>query len=111
MALGPLPSARPAWAGTGPHDRLARLAVGLALVCGAMVVASLLITAISAAVGVDTAGIGMLLSVGVPGVLVAFVLATVAMARGERWQRVWLPLGVFPATVLSLVLAVLFLWE
>jgi len=57
------------------------------------------------------AGIGMLLVLGVSGALVALVLATVATARGERWKLLWLPLGVFPATVLYLVLAVLLLWE
>ena len=76
-----------------------------------MVAASFLITVICAAIGADTAGIGMLLIVGVPGVLVAFVLATIAKAGGEPWEQLWLPFGVFPATLLYLVLALLFLWE
>jgi len=83
----------------------------LSLVSGAMIVVSLLITVICAALGADTAGIGMLLVLGVPGSLVALVLATVATARGERWKLLWLPLGVFPATVLYLLLAAFFLWE
>lgn len=112
MAGNPFLHVAPVSAGSGrPDDGLVRRAVGLSLVCGAMVGASLLITVICAAVGVDTAGIGMLLIVGVPGVLVAFVLATIAKARGEPWKPLWLPLGVFPATLLYLVLALLFLWE
>ncbi len=94
-----------------PYSRLARWAVGLSLVSGAMIVASLLITAMCAAVGADTAGIGMLLVLGVPGALGAFVLGAVAKARHERWRLSWLPLSVFPATVLYLVLALAFLWE
>jgi hypothetical protein len=75
------------------------------------VAASLLITVICAAVGTETAGVGTLLVLGVPGALVALVLAIAAIAHGEQWKRLWAPLGLFPVSVVCLVLAALFLWE
>ena len=105
VAVGP-----PAGSGR-PHGRVSRWAVGLSLACGAMILASALIAVICAAIGADTAGIGMLLRLAVPGALAAFVLAVVAKARGERWKLLWLPLGLLPTTLLYLAVAVAFLWE
>ena len=43
-------------------------------------------------------------SVGLVGSLAAFVLAIIAKVRHERWALLWLPLCVFPAFALFLVL-------
>jgi hypothetical protein len=48
---------------------------------------------------------------GVLGSLVAFVLALVAQIRHEHWAWLWLPLGVFPAMILFVVLGEAFWWE
>lgn len=112
MTVGPLPHVAPVSAGSARRrSRLARWAVGLSLICGAMIMTSILIAVTCKVAGVDTAGMGVLLTPGVPGAAVAFVLATIARARGERWQLLRLPLALFPATALYLVLAEALLWE
>jgi hypothetical protein len=49
--------------------------------------------------------------VGLLTALAAFVLALAARIRRERWALLWLPLGVFPACVLLLVLGETLWWE
>jgi hypothetical protein len=48
---------------------------------------------------------------GVAASLVAFVLAVMAKARREAPTLLWLPLSLFPAILLFLVLGELFWWE
>jgi hypothetical protein len=75
----------PTSTGSGqPHSRRARWAVGLSLVSGVMILASIAIATICAAVGAETAGIGALLPPGAFGSLAAFVLAIVAKVRHEQ---------------------------
>jgi hypothetical protein len=45
------------------------------------------------------------------GSLAAFVLALIAKAMHERWALLWLPLCVFPAAALFLVLGEALWWE
>jgi hypothetical protein len=45
------------------------------------------------------------------GSLAAFVLAIFAKVRRERWRLLWLPLGVFPAIMLFVVLGEAFWWD
>jgi cytochrome bd-type quinol oxidase subunit 2 len=120
ISIAPLPvHVRPS-SGRRGHGRLARWAVGLSAVCGLAIAASVVSIALAYAVGVERAvedrWVGLLLvtvvlAPGVAGSLLAFVLAIVARARRERWAFLWLPLSVFPAVVLYLVLGEAFRWE
>lgn len=119
MAVAPVTGA-PVWAGSRrPHSRVAAWAVKLASVCGGAFAASAAAIALAYAVGEESAvedtWVGALLlivlSVSVLGSLAAFVLAVVAKARHENWAWLWLPLGVFPAMIVFVVLGEAFWWE
>ncbi len=101
------------------HSRLARWAVGLSAGFGAALASSIAIIASTYAVGggggIEDTWLGMLLatvaSVGVLGSLAAFGLAIVARVRRERWALLWLPLCLFPALFLFVMLGEAFWWE
>lgn len=120
MTTAPLPHRVSASAGSGgPHGRLARWAVSSSAVCGPLFAASVATVAIAYAVGaegaVEDTWLGALLAVsafcGALGSLAAFVLAIVAKVRREHWTRLWLPLSLFPAIVLFVLLGEAFWWE
>jgi hypothetical protein len=107
---------------TGPaqlRGRLARWAVGLCLVSGVTFAISSAAIAIPYAVGEGSAvednwlayALGLTAFAGLLGSLTAFVLAVVARLGPERGRLLWLPLGVFPAITLFLVLGEAFWWE
>ena len=52
-----------------------------------------------------------LLLAGVMAALAAFVLASAAIVRRERWALLWLPVSVFPAVFAFMVLGEAFWWE
>ena len=112
----------PASAGTGsrqPHGRLARSAVGMSLVSGAAIAAAVATFGIAYAAGGSSAVednwvayfVASLALAGLVCSLAAFALAVVAKVEQERWAVLWLPLSVFPAAVLFVVLGELFWWE
>lgn len=120
MVVAPAPRRVSMSSGQGhSHSRLARWAVGLSVGFGAAFVSSIAIIASAYAVGgeggIEDTWLGMLLaaitSVGVLGSLAAFVLAIVARVQRERWALLWLPLCVFPALVLFVMLGEVFWWE
>ena len=102
-----------------PHARLVRWAVRLSAVCGATFALSIAALWTTYAVGVESAVedtlLGLLLGImallGVLGSLAAFVAAIVAKVRRERWALLWLPLCVFPALLVVVVLGEAFWWE
>lgn len=102
-----------------PGGRLARWLVALAALSAIVLAASSATIAVAYAVGsestVEDNWLGALLaavaSIGLLGALVAFVGAIVAGVRGERWVLLWLPLALFPACLLFLVLGEAFWWE
>jgi hypothetical protein len=55
--------------------------------------------------------LAMAAGIGLAGSLVAFAGAAVARLRGDRRAALWLPLLVFPAILLFLVLGEAFWWE
>ncbi len=118
MPVAPV-SGAPVPAGSRPHSRVAGRAIKLAEVCGGAFAAAVAALALAYAVGVESAvedtWLGALLFVvltlGMLGSLAAFVLAVVAKARHERWVRLWLPLGMFPAVIVFVALGEAFWWE
>ena len=118
MSVAPVRAA-PSTGSGRPRGGVTRWAVGLSLVCGATVAASFAAIAIPYAVGaegaVEDTWLGLLLALtafaGLFGSVAAFVLAIVAGTRHERWRLLWLPLCVFPAIALFLVLGEAFWWE
>lgn len=120
MTVTPVPGHVSTPAGHGrPPGRLARWAVGLSAVFGAAFAASAATIAIAYAVGGEGAiednwlGIALatMASVGLSGSLAGFVLAIIAAVRRQRWALLWLPLCVFPACLLFLLLGEAFWWE
>ena len=99
------------------HAHLARRAVALAALGAIAFAAAVAGIAIPYAVGgedaVEDVALGvaltMIMTAGVLASLAGFVIAIVAAVR--RWALLWLPLLVFPAIVLFLVLGEAFWWE
>jgi hypothetical protein len=99
--------------------RLARWAVGIA----APVVVAILVSAAIFAVAYTIGGpgatednwVGLLGAVsllgGLAASLAAFALALAAKIKHEQWALLWLPLSLFPALLVFLVLGELFWWE
>jgi hypothetical protein len=83
------------------------------------IVVSFAIFAVAFAVGgwaaIDDRWVGFIVVVSLLGgllaSLVAFVLAVVARVKQERWRLLWLPLFLFPAMVVFLLLGEVFWWE
>lgn len=120
MTVSPVLSQGPASAGSDPrHSPLAQRAVGLSALCGLVFAASIATFGIAYAIGGASATednwVGLLVAsmalVGLLGALAAFVLAIMATVKQERWALLWLPLGVFPALLLFVVLGEAFWWE
>lgn len=106
--------------GPAPSDRsLARRAAELAAAAGAAVTTSLVLFGIAYAIGgpETTADnwVGFLVVVllfgGILASLAAFVFALVAKLKHEGWALLWLPLSVFPALLIFLLLGEAFWWE
>ena len=103
----------------GRDRRHGRWAVGLAAVFGAAFAATIVTIALAYALGargaIDDTWLGMLLGavdfVALVGSVATFVLAIVAVVRGARWVWLWLPLSLFPACVLFLLLGEALWWE
>jgi hypothetical protein len=91
----------------------------LSALFGAAFAATVAAIAIAYAAGgegaIEDNWLGVLLAtvaaVGLTGSLAAFVLAIIAKVRHERWALLWLPLCLFPALLLFLVLGEAFWWE
>ena len=120
MVVAPAPRPVRVPSGQGhAHSRLARWAVGLSAGFGIAFASSIAIVASAYAVGSDGAvedtWPGIVLAtvalVGVLGSLAACVLAIVARIRRERWALLWLPLSLFPALFLFVMLGEVFWWE
>ena len=115
--------ARRAWLSRMDHwssrARYVRWAVTIAGAVAVAIVVSFAIFGVAFAVGgwdaIDDTWVGFIVVVsllgGLAASLVAFVLAVVAKVKHERWRLVWLPLLLFPAILLFLVLGELFWWE
>jgi hypothetical protein len=99
------------------HARLARWGVGIAAAVAVAILASAAIFAVAYAVGGSGATednrVGFLGAVsllgGVVASLAAFALALTAKIKREQWPMLWLPLLLFPALLVFLVLGELFL--
>lgn len=98
---------------------LTRWAVGIAATVAALLVLTGAIFAVAYARG-GSAGfsdnwVGFLGAVAIIGGLIAslaaFVLAIVARVKHEKWAWLWLPLSVFPALLVFVVLGEVFWWE
>ena len=118
--IAPVPGHVPVSTGSrGPRGRPARWAVGLSLLSAGTFLTSFAAIAIAYAIGEEAAVEDTLLAIvllatglaGVLGSLVALALAVVAKTKREHWPLLWLPLTVFPAIVLFLVLGEAFWWE
>jgi hypothetical protein len=105
--------------GSTGHARGTRWAVRIAAVVAVAIVVSFAIFGVAFAVGgwdaIDDTWVGFIVVVsllgGLAASLVAFVLAVMATVRHERWRLLGLPLFVFPAILIFLVLGELFWWE
>ena len=101
------------------HTRLVRWAVGLAAAVAVTIATSFAIFAVAYAIGGSGATednwvgfvVGISLLGGLLASLAAFALAVVARVKHERWALLWLPLFVFPALLVFLVLGEAFWWE
>ncbi len=120
MTVAPVLGQVPVSAGSGQrHGRLARWAVGLSALFGVAIAAGIATFAIAYAVGGASATednwVGYLVAsmgfVGLLGSLAAFVLAIIAKVKRERGALLWLPLCMFPACFLFLVLGETLWWE
>lgn len=119
MTVAPLPGRAPASRGHRPHHRGAEWAVRLAGACGLAFVVSVATVAIAYATGTEDAvedtwfgaTLAAVAFVGLFGSLAAFVLAIIARAKREEWSLLWLPLVLFPALILFVVLGEAFWWE
>jgi len=105
--------------GSSSRVRSARWAVTIAAVVAGTLGMSSAILAVAYVVGgwgaIDDTWVGLIAVVSLLGglavSLVAFALAVAATVQHERWRLVWLPLLLFPAILLFLVLGELFWWE
>ena len=120
VTVAPVPDRAPTSTGSRrPRSRVAEWAVGLAGVCGAAFVASAAAIALAYAFGEESAvedtWLGALLVTvafaGVLGSIAGFALGIVAKGQHERWRLLWLPLLVFPAIALFLVVGEAVWWE
>ena len=93
--------------------------MAIAAVVAVAIVVAFAVFAVAFAVGgwaaIDDTWVGFIVVVSLQGglvaSLVAFVLAVVAKVKGEQGRLLWLPLLLFPAIVIFLVLGELFWWE
>jgi hypothetical protein len=100
------------------HSRLARWAVGLAAAVVVAIATSVAIFAVAYVIGGSGATednwVGFLVMVlllgGLVASLAAFALAVVAKVK-RKPGTLWLPLSVFPAVLVFLVLGETFWWE
>lgn len=105
MTSDPLPHIARLTAGSGgSHDRLAQWAVWLSVGFGTAFAATVATLALWG-FGGPVALVAFL------GALAAFVLAVDAKVRHERWAWLWLPLCMFPAMLVFVVLGEAFWWE
>jgi MFS family permease len=120
MTVSPAPGGAPISTGSHPpRSRVAAWAVGLAAVCGLAFVASAAAIALAYAFGEESAvedtWLGALLATvaaaGVLGSVAGFALGLAAKAQHEHWRLLWLPLSVFPALAVFLVLGEALWWE
>ncbi|HEX6760787.1 MAG TPA: hypothetical protein VF086_20605 [Propionibacteriaceae bacterium] len=120
MTAHPVPSPASVPAGREPgHTRSARWAVGIAAAVAVLILVSAAIFAVAYAVGgagaTEDNWVGFLGAVSLLGGMVAslaaFALALAAKIKHERWALLWLPLSLFPALFVFLVLGELFWWE
>ena len=97
---------------THRHTRLARWAVGIASAVVAVLGVSYAIFGLTWAIGGEDAVSdnvvgylgGFALVAGMLASLAAFVMAIVAGVKHQRWTKLWLPLGLFPALLVIVVL-------
>ena len=120
MTAEPVPGPARSPAGpAGGHSRPSRWAVGLAAAVAAVIAVSYTIFAVALAVGgvgaTEDTWVGLLGAVALLGGLVAslaaFALAVVAKVRHEQWGLLWLPLSLFPALLVVVVLGETLWWE
>ena len=101
------------------HTRPGRWAAAIAVVVAVVILVSFAIFAVAFALGgwaaVDDTWVGFIVAVSLQGglvaSLVAFVLAVVAKVKQEQWRLLWLPLLLFPAIAVFLLLGEVFWWE
>jgi hypothetical protein len=105
--------------GDSRRSRLTRWAIGVSAVSGAAFASSVTIVAISYSMGgedaIEDTWLGAFLAavaaVGLVGSFGAFVLAVVASVKHERGPLLSMPLCLFPAFVVFLVLGEALWWE
>jgi hypothetical protein len=114
MTVAPTPERTPARrANGGRHGSLGRWAVALSAVSGIAVA----VIAVGLAVGGDSFMddnlwfSGTAVAVGFTAAAAACVAGIVAIAKGERRRLLWVPICVFPALVVFLLLGEAFWWE
>ena len=119
MTAHPVPSPPSVPVGREPgHTRSARWAVGIAAAVAVVILVSAAIFAVAYAVGARRhrgQRVGFLGAVSLLGGMVAsltaLALALAAKIKHERWALLWLPLSLFPALFVFLVLGELFWWD
>lgn len=120
MTVAPVSGHAPAQTGHGhPDGRFAQWALRLSAVFGAAFVASIAVLVLAYAFGVEGAVedtlLGLILAIaaatGFLGSFAAFLVAIVAKVKHERWTVLWVPLCMFPAFLVFLVLGEAFWWE
>lgn len=120
MTVGPVSGQTPISAGPAHvHTRVARWAVGLAEAATVVLVVGFGVLGVAYVVGgsgaVEDTWVGALAAASLYGGLVAsltgFVLAVVAKVKHEGWSLLWLPLSLFPALAVLVVLVEAFWME
>lgn len=114
MTVAGTPERAPAHgANGGRHGTLGRWAVAFSALFGFAVV----VIAVGLAVGGDSFMddnlwfSGTAVAVGFTAAVAACVAAMVAIARGERWRWLWVPICALPALLVFLALGEAFWWE
>ena len=103
----------------GAGSRRARWVVAIAAVVAGAIALSFAIFGIAYLIGgsaaIDDTWVGLLVVVALLGglfaSLVALVGAVTVVVRHERWAPLWLPLLLFPAILIFLLVGELFWWE
>src|SRR5262245_29751263 len=109
----------PASTSRGQPRRVARLAIRLSVVSAVMFAVPIAAIGIVYAVGEANAiednwlayALGFVSFAGLLGSLVTFVMGVVAVIARDRAKLIWLPLAVFPAAVIVLLLGEVFLQD